>query len=292
MALRQCPECGGPVSTEAEVCPHCGVDSPVADRRGWFLRLVVIGGIIAVFALLNRTNTPSNQTDAGSAKLSVSESYAQSGKMEPESEQQYCAIKDQLNSGLTANARTYDRYNALQLEEWEKADHQLYQKANVEVHQFFDTHNTFDKWAAKLDPGVSVIDNEMVKVEFKTTCGNTSLISVVSRNDTNIISLLRSAKTESHVLLSGPIQKIGYSDQVGRHDSSGWLEFWGSGPVYITFLMSSISAGIEASSIYPANRTITHALDVAAADAVRSGQDQFEKHQERQMEQKLRRRVQ
>ena len=30
MALKPCRECGAQVSTEAEVCPHCGVRSPTA----------------------------------------------------------------------------------------------------------------------------------------------------------------------------------------------------------------------------------------------------------------------
>jgi RNA polymerase subunit RPABC4/transcription elongation factor Spt4 len=32
MALKPCRECGGQVSTEAEVCPHCGVRSPTASK--------------------------------------------------------------------------------------------------------------------------------------------------------------------------------------------------------------------------------------------------------------------
>jgi hypothetical protein len=32
MALKPCRECGAQVSTEAEVCPHCGVRSPTASN--------------------------------------------------------------------------------------------------------------------------------------------------------------------------------------------------------------------------------------------------------------------
>jgi hypothetical protein len=32
MALKPCRECSAQVSTEAEVCPHCGVRSPTADQ--------------------------------------------------------------------------------------------------------------------------------------------------------------------------------------------------------------------------------------------------------------------
>ena len=65
MALKPCRECGVQVSTEAEVCPHCGVRSPTASDPlaalapsgnkqgkitgfGWFT-LVLVGGIIVLF---------------------------------------------------------------------------------------------------------------------------------------------------------------------------------------------------------------------------------------------------
>lgn len=65
MALKPCRECGAQVSTEAEVCPHCGVHFPAATDPlaalapsgnkhgkitgfGWFT-LVLVGGIIVLF---------------------------------------------------------------------------------------------------------------------------------------------------------------------------------------------------------------------------------------------------
>ena|ERR1035437_6106157 len=69
MALKPCRECGAQVSTEAEVCPHCGVRSPTATDPlaalapsgnkqgkitgfGWFT-LVLVGGIIVLFVFFS-----------------------------------------------------------------------------------------------------------------------------------------------------------------------------------------------------------------------------------------------
>ena len=32
MAVMECQECGGDVSTEAKFCPHCGIEDPLGER--------------------------------------------------------------------------------------------------------------------------------------------------------------------------------------------------------------------------------------------------------------------
>jgi uncharacterized integral membrane protein len=73
MALRRCRECGVQVSTEAEVCPHCGVRSPTASNpianlgpsdatkrgRGPFTAIMVVV-VLCVLAVLYAKNP--NQT--------------------------------------------------------------------------------------------------------------------------------------------------------------------------------------------------------------------------------------
>lgn len=67
MAIVRCRECGGEVSTAAEICPHCGVRAPAAagdavghdrapvrrtgGRGGWLLALLLLLVLLALFAL-------------------------------------------------------------------------------------------------------------------------------------------------------------------------------------------------------------------------------------------------
>jgi hypothetical protein len=58
MALKPCRECGAQVSTEAEVCPHCGVRAPTADPLAGQAKprvpkksLPWAGGIVAAIVL-------------------------------------------------------------------------------------------------------------------------------------------------------------------------------------------------------------------------------------------------
>lgn len=48
MALKQCRECGGEVSTSALRCPHCGADlKPGATRAGCLVFLLFAGPVVA-----------------------------------------------------------------------------------------------------------------------------------------------------------------------------------------------------------------------------------------------------
>jgi hypothetical protein len=74
MALKPCRECGAQVSTEAEVCPHCGVRAPAAtdplavlgpsDRKpnksagSGCLTAIVVGVVIIVLAAVLSPSTP------------------------------------------------------------------------------------------------------------------------------------------------------------------------------------------------------------------------------------------
>lgn len=67
MTVVRCRECGGEVSTAAEVCPHCGVRAPVGGatrdaayddahgrrggRAGWMLALILLLVLAALFGL-------------------------------------------------------------------------------------------------------------------------------------------------------------------------------------------------------------------------------------------------
>jgi hypothetical protein len=56
MAMMKCRECGGPVSSEAETCPHCGVKNPTEEPSGCFkyaiyaMGFVILAGIISAFS--------------------------------------------------------------------------------------------------------------------------------------------------------------------------------------------------------------------------------------------------
>jgi hypothetical protein len=55
MAMMKCRECGAPVSSEAETCPHCGVKNPIGESNGCFkyalyaMGFVILVGIISAF---------------------------------------------------------------------------------------------------------------------------------------------------------------------------------------------------------------------------------------------------
>lgn len=68
MAVVRCRECGQEVSTEAAVCPHCGVPHPAAaapdavgragrhprrrgGRGGWLVALLLLLVLLALFGL-------------------------------------------------------------------------------------------------------------------------------------------------------------------------------------------------------------------------------------------------
>jgi hypothetical protein len=57
MALKDCEECGKPVSTEAKACPHCGAKPPKRTS----LTTWILGGLFAVFvfsAVQNHSDRP------------------------------------------------------------------------------------------------------------------------------------------------------------------------------------------------------------------------------------------
>lgn len=51
MAIQQCSECGGKVSTTAKVCPHCG-HSMTFGRQGLEAGKDLIGGIWSLMIVL------------------------------------------------------------------------------------------------------------------------------------------------------------------------------------------------------------------------------------------------
>jgi RNA polymerase subunit RPABC4/transcription elongation factor Spt4 len=47
MAIKDCKECGKPVSTEAKACPHCGADQPKPTSR----LTLLFAGLVLIFVL-------------------------------------------------------------------------------------------------------------------------------------------------------------------------------------------------------------------------------------------------
>jgi transcription elongation factor Elf1 len=57
MALIDCPECKGKVSTEAMTCPHCGYPmssdaSPKAKTKNNLWKCIQVGATVASFAMM------------------------------------------------------------------------------------------------------------------------------------------------------------------------------------------------------------------------------------------------
>ena len=78
MALIKCPECGKKISTEAEVCPHCGFPAAKAEHskittgtkrdHGWIgiavIAAVVVGLACAIWMISGKARTQPAGTDA------------------------------------------------------------------------------------------------------------------------------------------------------------------------------------------------------------------------------------
>jgi hypothetical protein len=68
MASDSAGSVGGQVSTEAEVCPHCGVRAPAAPSRRILGGAYTIGGLflLGLLWLIASLNNPSNTTNNNS----------------------------------------------------------------------------------------------------------------------------------------------------------------------------------------------------------------------------------
>lgn len=76
MPLKPCRECGAEVSTSANVCPHCGVRSPVpgGTRRGVGCVIILITvGIIGLAYLSNGTNKPESDLNKPPEDLQITQ---------------------------------------------------------------------------------------------------------------------------------------------------------------------------------------------------------------------------
>jgi hypothetical protein len=136
-----------------------------------------------------------------------------SGPELAESQRQYCEFADQHSKALSAATRISDG-NDLIRDANDKAERQIDETLNSNLHNFFATHTNLDQWAVKIEKITASTDNTVI-VQLESSCGFYSrIIAAVSRNDTNITQLLESAKTGSYALVSGMVQAVGY--QPGR----------------------------------------------------------------------------
>jgi hypothetical protein len=79
MALTQCSECGGQVSTGAATCPHCGIASPAQDPeryqgertynriKGWIWFLVIAAGAVFILRLAEHRSPPDQEATAATS---------------------------------------------------------------------------------------------------------------------------------------------------------------------------------------------------------------------------------
>lgn len=63
MALRECPECGNPISTAATSCPKCGCPLRGGKRKQSYLGpLLLTFAIVSIFAMFYGQEDPSKRT--------------------------------------------------------------------------------------------------------------------------------------------------------------------------------------------------------------------------------------
>jgi hypothetical protein len=72
MAMSPCRECKNPVSTEAKVCPHCGVPTPVETILQSMQQILVVATVIAGICVLGVFALSARQTRADHAAAVVS----------------------------------------------------------------------------------------------------------------------------------------------------------------------------------------------------------------------------
>ena len=123
MALRPCRECNARVSTEAEVCPHCGVrnptDSPVApptsksaqptgkSRLCLFAFLVIVGLVVVIL------KSPEKKTESLTREQ---EHHTQ----EPEGHGSHPQNNPELTSDKLTSAASPPQQPEVEREQWKK----------------------------------------------------------------------------------------------------------------------------------------------------------------------------
>ena len=78
MALKKCKECGGDVSSEAKVCPHCGKKHPTGERIGCIAGLLIVLAIGTVMSIFSHDQTPTTTEGDSVAVQARSPSVARS----------------------------------------------------------------------------------------------------------------------------------------------------------------------------------------------------------------------
>lgn len=92
MAIKPCRECGKDVSSEAKVCPHCGIKRPVKPVLGFVSQVLVLVVVVGALSVLFRGSgppasppAPPTAQDSARTMLYLAKDAAKSVLKDPES---------------------------------------------------------------------------------------------------------------------------------------------------------------------------------------------------------------
>jgi hypothetical protein len=97
MALVKCKECGHKVSTEAKICPSCGIKHPAPTRVSSMAAVLIIGIFILTIWIVNGSNS-------GTPYSSSSPSVSQPRSSAVKEEKAYYVTAERLNVRLSPDS--------------------------------------------------------------------------------------------------------------------------------------------------------------------------------------------
>jgi hypothetical protein len=111
MSLVKCRECGKEVSTEAKVCPHCGIKNPAPPSRAGNIIKLVLGAVMLAFIVkcISTTEDAKNEKAAAEAKKTPEQKAADAAR---EAEFQNVVARLRALKASTKNPASFELVSA------------------------------------------------------------------------------------------------------------------------------------------------------------------------------------
>lgn len=236
-------------------------------------------GVMALLALLAALFPSSRQSTSNNDDKSDTFIFL------PQTQKSYFNIIDSFDKKIKMNARSHDSNNPLQMEEYERLDKSLHYDYKAIMNKFFSSHTRIDEWQARLQS----IDanNTYVTLTFRSNCKDTDLITVIPRNEPDLMALIRDMKTYSNYMVVGSVRQIGHWPSSNISDQGA--------PLYIAFVTNGLAAINTdhtttqiTKSLQQASPALYSAIDSAASNRTKEAQRFHEKLEAERFERALR----